>query len=168
MPRMIAARQGQIPSLADVEDFRLLARGMSALDAVELMLTDDTPGFDSVLEGVSNETDREQTRQRSLGSTPMLRPYQALASGLGFGAEGRYMALVLVHDNEAEAERNAELLRERLAVAHSFDTGRPWAEQIERVEILVQGRVLLAKLHGEAIALNWNEFRFFDPLLLHE
>lgn len=171
MRLMIAASQGNLPSLADVEELRLLARGLSDLGAYGAFLSDRTQGLTQTLQGLSEQgfpqQQIEQIRQ-SLAQSPLLRPYQAFATGVGRDDRGDYMALVLVHAGPEAASENRGLLRRRIEETSSLATNEPWTRLVDSVESRAEGRVLLAKLRGR-IARAWLDWVYRqDPLILHE
>ena len=174
MLQLISTSQGQIPSLTDVQEFRLLARAMSDLGAHSVILTDQTQGLEATL-GILAELLGEFSTQenidnirQSLEQSPLLHPYQALASGAGRGVSGAYLALALVHADAETAEDNVDLLRRRIKETSSVVTLQPWRDRIDSMEIRAEGRVLLARLYGD-IGRAWQSWLIQgDPMLLHE
>ena len=178
MKGLIDSHQKEAPSLADVEEFRLLARGMSQLRAYTMLLSDGAEGWelDRLAKLAFGEDapqgDIDRMKQQLSESGPRLRSYQAFASGIGKDAEGPYMALVLVHADGDSAEENAGLLRRRIKEGSSTFYGNPWSDSIDvdSLEINADGRLLLAKVRGRIAAsggwLNWVFVR--DPLILYE
>ena len=160
MEALIDTSQGRAPSLADVGEFRHLAGGLTELGAYSAYLSDVTQELD------------ETPQALTLGDSLVLRPYTAFATGVEIDDGGSYMALVMVHADEGDAEENLGLLRRRIEGTSSSVTGKPWSEAFD-VDILdarSEGRVLLARLRrfGD-IGYDWINFIFHrDPLLLHE
>ena len=156
MKALIDAGLNEGASLADVEEFRLLADGMSRLGAYTMLLSDDVEVWDA-----ANYT---------AAGGPWLRPYEAFATGAGKDENGHYMALVLVHADDASAEENVGLLRRIIKEEGSVLYDALWSDYIdvERSEIHAEGRVLLAKLRG-GFANNWRDWvNQRDGLILHE
>ena len=156
MEALIDAGLNEGASLADVEEFRLLAGGMSRLGAYTMLLSDDVEVWDA-----ANYT---------AAGGPWLRPYEAFATGAGKDENGHYMALVLVHADDASAEENVGLLRRIIKEEGSVLYDALWSDYIdvERSEIHAEGRVLLAKLRG-GFANNWRDWVIQrDGLILHE
>lgn len=180
MTSTIDASQRNRSSLADREDYRLLAQGLSELGAYAVFLTDQSQGFEEVLQALCEglgktfgERDCVRIGDQLQEREPMLRRYQMLATGVGKDKEGAYTALVLVHADEASARDNAVLLRSRIAEGNSLRFhGLSWADFFDtsRVEVFIEDRVLLAKLRPtEGRRPVWIEWLFQqDPLLLHE
>ncbi len=164
------------PSLADVEEYRLLTKGLSELGAYGMFLTDKTQGFEGTLEAICQGLSIGQQECVRVGEDlekqPMLRRYQAFASGVGKDERGSYTALVLVHADEASASDNLTLLRRRIEQGTSLAGGDPWTRFFDSrtMEVSAKGRVLLAKLRpAEGRPPIWIEWVLKgDPLLLHE
>ncbi len=156
MKALIDAGLNEGASLADVEEFRLLAGGMSRLGAYTMLLSDDVEVWD--------------TANYAAEGGPWLRPYEAFATGAGKDENGHYMALVLVHADDASSEENVGLLRRIIEEEGSVLYDALWSDYIdvERSEIHAEGRVLLAKLRG-GFANNWRDCVIQrDGLILHE
>ena len=174
MKALIDASQGRRATLADVEDFRLLAKGMTDLEAYATVLSDWTPGFGNIETwmfgeiGSQNLMTAEIKVVGDLSMTPLLRPYISFASGQGKYERGPYMALTLVHSDATSAEENVALLRRRIEETGSFWRGDLWIDMVDSMEITAEGRVLSAKLWGDiaVVWIRWIDER--DPLLLHE
>ena len=168
MEWLIDANRNEVPSLADVPTFQLLADGMSRLEAYFMRLSDrvdewDVAAFDPWW---NEEVDL------LAGTGPWLRPYEAYGVGLGVDENGSYLALVVVNADDLVADENVELLRRIVEEEISLARGRPWLEIIDvsRSEIRATGRILLAKLRGTnpREILWWNLLVDQDSLLLHE
>ena len=110
-------------------------------DYYVLLLQDGATGKDVV-----------QAQRELLERGPWLRPYEAFATGAGKDENGHYMALVLVHADDASAEENVGLLRRIIEEEGSVLYDISWSDYIdvERSEIHAEGRALLAKLRGPA------------------
>ena len=170
MRNLIDTSVGRRDSLADVEEFRLLAAGLDELNAYSGLLTDMTQGFDETVEALMDAFGGEvPTLKAQLEAEPLLRPYDAFATGAGRDNRGQYMVVVLVHSSDRAAQRNVELLRQRIEETQSLWINQPWSDFFEKMEIRAEGSVLLAKLWGERTRSLWLNFIFQrDPLLLHE
>lgn len=176
MKEVIDAHLKEVPSLADVEEFRLLADGMSRLRAYNMFLSDGVEAWDlNVLPKLfmgedASQEDIDEVRQHFAESGPRLRPYQVFGVGAGKDEEGSYMALVLVHADDASAEKNAGLLLKRIQEGSSTLYDDPWSDSIDvdSLEINADGRLLLAKARGRIAAnpLSWVFSR--DALILYE
>ena len=176
MEALIDAGLNEGASLADVEEFRLLAGGMSRLGAYTMLLSDDVEVWDAedyyvvlLLDGATGKGVVQAQRELSERG-PWLRPYEAFATGAGKDENGHYMALVLVHADDASAEENVGLLRRIIEDEGSILDDIAWSDYIdvERSEIHAEGRVLRAKLRGRFASqwLYWVLQR--DSLILYE
>ena len=168
---LINAYQDNRPSLADAEEFRLLAQEMSQLGAYTMLLSDNTFGPDMyraspMLEGLSQG---EQDRILAKLAEPVpLRPYQAFATGAGKDDAGPYMALVLVHADGGSAEENVTLLRQRIDEGTGAVYSDPWSKSIDEAEINADGRLLIAKIRGRVAISPYEWVINRDNLILHE
>ena len=174
MKEMIDAGLNRRRSLADVEEFQLLANGMNELGPYTMFLSDETLGFEETAKTVFEDrkwADQGQLRQELEGE-PMLRHYQAFATGAGKDDHGAYTALVLVHADQGSAEENVERLLLRIEQGRSWYYPTPWSVDFDigRMEVRSEGRLLLAKLRPlESQIPEWIDWVFHrDPLLLHE
>ncbi len=174
MHSLIDASSGTRRSLADSAEFRLLAQGMTALDAYSILLTDTTHEVGEQIEPwlsvVATQTDWE--RMAELRETfPVLRSYQALGTGAGKDDTGQYMAVVLVHADESSATENAALLRARFLDAPPIPSWElaPFTGIVDSVETQTDGRTLLAKVRAEDLTSRWIRWALdLYPLLAHE
>ena len=135
MTALIDAVQGETPSLADAEEFRLLGVGMSSLEAYRAMMSDQDFGIDALVgrfvQPDASEEQKAEMRKELLGGTEPLRPYLTFATGAGNDDDGPYMALVLVHNDEATAADNVQLLEQRIGQGIRANYQQPWAEWID-------------------------------------
>ena len=176
MEALIDASLNEGASLADVEEFRLLAGGMSRLGAYTMLLSDDVEVWDAedyyvvLLQDGATGKDVVQAQRELSERGPWLRPYEAFATGAGKDENGHYMALVLVHADDASAEENVGLLHRIIEEEGSVVNDALWSDYIDvdRSEIHAEGRALLAKLRGRFASrwLRWVLQR--DSLILYE
>ena len=154
MKSIIGALRDERPSLADFEEYRLLAAGMSQLGAYAMLLSDMTFGLEASIEGYLKRPDASNDQAaewRVKWAGPgTLRPYLAFAMGAGKDEDGPYMALALVHADSRPVEENVDLLRRRIEEGSSSNHQTPWSDQIDvaSLEIRSEDRLLLAKLRG--------------------
>ena len=180
MTALIDASLNESPSLADLEEFRLLAVGMSELGAYVMLLTDGSGSYDMSVggmaesffsEGTPTQAEIEEQKQRlSDEGGPLLRPFDAYATGAGIDENGPYMALTLVHADPASTEENVGLLRQKIEDGESLFFGAPWSESVELDSSVIRtaGRVLTAKLRGNMFR-SWLDWVFQrDSLIMHE
>ena len=174
MNAMIDASRGHQPSLADAEEFRLLAQGMTTLGAYSMLLSDMTQDVGGNLERWLSPIATVEDRRRMMelrGSFPILRPYQVFGTGASRDEAGPYMAVVLVHADEGLAARNANLLRERFLEAPPLPSWElePFTGIVDSVETQTDGRLLLAKVRVQKLTSRWATWFYqLYPLLPHE
>ena len=168
-------------SLADIDEFKLMAEGLIILDAFSGYMTTDTNSYDEVKEylrreGVPEREGHDERFDLYLEEVSLLKPYNALATGAGLDGDGYYLAIVLVNPDSRTAEKNASLLEERIGHTMDIWQGRLWSEMATGVTVESRDRLTLAKLYG-APSEFWPD-RFgsldvvgtgaFEPLLVHE
>ena len=130
MKLLIDTHQGEHRSLADLEEFRLLAEGMSRLGAYSMLMSDLTFSMGELREATMDDGQPLSKHQLDQIAKPApLRPYVSYATGAGHDKDGPYMALVLVHTDGSDAEDNVELLRARIKEGISFFYGTPWGRR---------------------------------------
>ncbi len=162
------------PSLRDSDDFRLAAQALDEMGSFTAMITDQTQGPESLAVALSrfgaDDAESLAGLRAMLSGAEPLRPYSVAGIGIGIDANGEgFDTLVLVHGSEREARESAELLALRIVRTASVVTSRPWAEQIEVVEIEADGRVLRARMRStEGGPLALSSVWWIDPLFLHE
>lgn len=153
MENMIDAGLGNGPSLADSEDYQLLAEALDEMDTYTAFFSFDSSDLAAaswrshVPEGASLD---------DLALEVALVPYIAFATGTGRDEDGQFTAIALVHDGEDSAEENVTRLRERIREAGSmFIAGRfvgetppLWSDVLGDVQIERDGKVVMAKLYG--------------------
>jgi hypothetical protein len=146
-------------SLADNEDYRLVAEALQDLDAVQAAILEQKGWALSPSDGSIFTEPLQQ------GGGPFLRPYSVFATGSAYVDRDEAQAiLVLVHEDKTDAEENARLLPERISPASEAlvalvearpDGSRPdpdppdWSEHITELDVDVHGRVLLATVRGD-------------------
>ncbi|MCI0872000.1 MAG: hypothetical protein J4O07_09310 [Chloroflexi bacterium] len=170
VPELIDVMQGNASSLADVEDYVAAVRWMSALGTFgEMMLRDSHFSIDDVVkiggftssvmtspDGSVTFTDyTEEAFRRAAEKGPLLKPFSFVLSGSGFDGGKMFTGLVLAHADEASALANRARLGDRIRVGATFARvvndeykDRPWSELISRVELVVEGRFLIARLYA--------------------
>ncbi|MBA7702795.1 hypothetical protein ES703_111569 [subsurface metagenome] len=171
---MVDCHEGRLVSLATIEEFQLLAQGLTELGTYTAFFRTDPQALEVVSQTLSElftaEGKTQEEIQRilmELEDSPLLEPYQAFATGIGVDDQGYFLGIVLVHADPETARENVQLLEQRLQESSSLWTGEAWIDRIETMEIESQGRLTLAKLYGE-IAASWTEFVWQrEPLLLH-
>ena len=180
---MIDSYEGNIKSLADNEDYRLLAGGLEYLDTVTAFFSSEPQSarnFKEIHERQLEEMEPE-TRDVLFGEleSAKLKPYLALATGAGKDEKGYYLAVALANADEETARQNVKLFEQRLNQSRRVwgprprNGGEPWPDFIESMSIESRGRLTLAKVYGPIVEY-WDQFEMsspwgtYEPLLLHE
>lgn len=177
---MIDAYAGTVPSLAKNEDYLLLAGALEEMDTVTAFFSAESYSLAHYYEVWPREKLDEEIDPRfrdnlfaALDYEYPLKEYRALATGAGKDETGYYLAIVLVNEDEATAQENAELLEKRINdLKIVWKEGTAWNELIDSMEIKANGRVTTARLYGK-VAGYWDFFEIrgimpFEPLLIHE
>jgi len=184
MKEMIDSYEDNIESLADNEDYRLLAGALEELDTVTAFFSAESQSvsyISEIYQQIIEDPENNEPRQRFVEEIQRelrLKPYQALATGAGLDEKGYYLAIALLNPSEEVARENATLLEQRLnqakiAMAWLSQSGDTWADLIENMEIESRGRLTMAKLYG-GVANCWVNFNVmgmlgsYEPLLIHE
>ncbi len=184
MKEMIDSYEDNSVSLADNEDYKLLAEALEELDTVTAFFSAESQSLghiSEVYQQIIEEPDDNEGPQifvEEINMEVRLKPYQALATGAGINEKGYYLAIVLLNPSEEVARENATLLEQRInqskiAMAWHSQSGDKWSDLIESMEIESKGRLTIAELYGGVVEC-WVNFSVmpllgsYEPLLLHE
>ena len=138
MLNMIDTVSGDAPSLADDSDYLLTAQWLATLGNMATMsFSSITPSFNYF--GARDE--------EVIASAPLLEGFDMAGSGLGHDGERLFVGVVIANPDEATAQRNADLLEQRLREGLTGIVDRTWEETIDLAEISVQGRFTMARLY---------------------
>lgn len=184
MKEMIDSYEDNVKSLADNEDYKLLAGALEELDTVTALFSAESQSrsyvseiYQQIIEDPDNN-ERRQVLVEEIKRELRLKPYQAFATGVGIDKDGYYLAIALLNPSEEVARENATLLEQRInqskiAMAWHSQSGDKWSDLIENMEIESKGRLTLARLYG-AVVECWVNFNVmgmmgpYEPLLIHE
>ena len=180
MKEMIDSYEDNIESLADIEGYRLLAQGLIELDTVTAFFSSENQSYRQIKEEFEQHGGGDiasyQEFVAELESEVKLKPYLALATGVGIDEKGYYLAIVLLNPSDEVAQENTTLLEQRIGQAETTAWGsaggRRWADIIQGMDIESRGRLTLARLYGQACTY-WDDFVVrgelpYEPLLIHE
>ncbi len=165
---MIDTGGGKKASLAQAEDFKLLAGGLSRYGLYAVIVTDQGITIDPASILLPNASPATVRAALDAQQKEALRPYQALAVGVGQDAQGPFNVLVVLHPDAKTATENVARLRAKVETGKSLVSGKAWSEQIEKSEISSDGRLLLAKLRTQNRTLLADVLLRRDSLLVHE
>jgi len=184
MKEMIDSYEDNVKSLADNEDYKLLAGALEELDTATAFFSAESQSrsyvseiYQQIIEDPDNN-ERRQVLVEEIKRELRLKPYQAFATGVGIDKDGYYLAIALLNPSEEVARENATLLEQRInqskiAMAWHSQSGDKWSDLIESMEIESKGRLTLARLYG-AVVECWVNFNVmgmmgpYEPLLIHE
>jgi hypothetical protein len=181
---MIDSYENNIDSLADNEDYRLLAGGLEKLDTVTAFFSSEPQSAANFKEIHKQQLEEMEPETREillaeLENSVKLKPYQALATGAGKDEKGYYLTVALANADEETARQNVKLFEQRLNQSRRVwgprprNGGEPWSDFIESMSIESRGRLTLAKVYGPIVEY-WDRFDIsspwgpYEPLLLHE
>lgn len=185
MEEMIDAYKDNVPSLADLENYQLLAAGMTELDAFTALFSSESQAQSHITEihkdiienpGQDEGSAARRIMAEQLQREVQLKPYQAYAVGAGLDDKGYYMTIVMVNADEKTAKENVTALKEQIKHSKTSlgtvntTTGTPWPDIIDSMEVNSRGRLTLAKLYGAA-AFYWKAFdlgSMYEPLLMYK
>ncbi len=103
---------------------------------------------------------------------PQLKPFEAIASGVGVDEKGYYLVIALYNSNSNVAKENTAILKQRIKQGTEPYSGKKWQELATETEVSYQGQVTVAKLYGEP-GKYWDDFAIIgsgmvQPLVIHE
>ncbi len=178
MQDLIDVQQKKTKSLADLDTYSQIAGGMSRLDAMAVIFSSESQAQSSFQEkfkdiikdpGQDEGSHLRRNWAEQMQRNVLLEPYQAFAAGIGLDGKGYYMAVALVHADEATAKANFGVLEKQVR-ASNYDEGKSWSELIISMEVLQDSRLVMARIYGNA-AFRWKAFdptAGSDPLLMHK
>ncbi len=171
MKEMIDSHRNNIDSLADIDDYRLMADALEEYNINRAFFSSASYSQANIKKVLTDEVYTE-----ALSINVYVKPYRALATGSGINEDGYYLMIVLLNPDEETAEQNAVLLEQQINEAKEstdFYMNR-LPGIIEKMEISSQGVLTIACIYGPATVL-WHEFNINDrglktyiPLLMHE
>lgn len=174
MEDMIDSDEGNIKSLADLQDYQLLAQGLSELDTVSAFFSSESQAQSHIRDVFKQMVDNPQGEGQQVFAQQVnrqveLKPFQAFATGAGLDKKGYYLAIVLLNPDEETARSNASVLAQQIESSKAVPNGKPWSDFVDSIDVRSEGRLTLAKVYGP-IATDWSMFDMvmgpYDPLLM--
>lgn len=145
MEDYIDVSQGNQPSLAEDQAYIDVTRAMAALGLTREM------SFYSAQLSVEEASLLDQNPAlfvETVTRTALLEQFGMVATSIGFDGEKAFTGMVISNPDAATAELNATLLIERIKnVPISTRTDTTFADQLERVEIGVEGNLVVARFY---------------------
>jgi hypothetical protein len=128
---------GSAPSFADSDGYIDAVRRLASMGFIsDITFMAGNMGLDEV---AARTTSSGDTFRQRLESVPLLERFALVAQANGFDGDRTFQGLVIVHEDPAVAARNADTLLERLRAFY--------ADEVERVEVEVDGRYLLVRAY---------------------
>jgi DNA-binding CsgD family transcriptional regulator len=158
MRAVIEASTGIRPSLGNVSVYQELAKAFENLGVYSALAypSRDQAWFEERWLLARGEYGREGML---VEPSVLLRPYQGFAVGIGHDGSEAYAVLVLLHDDESVAARNANLLQTNVDFGTRMGDGRPWSDIITSSEITTDRGAVRAKFWSSNIALTLDAWR---------
>lgn len=165
---MIDASQNKTDSLADLQEYVLVARGLSKLETYVGIIGRGTLVTNELDEDTRGKFTDSQYQEIMKSQEPRLKRFTTFGTGLGKDEKGLYVALVLVHNSSSDAAQNVTLLKQRIETTNSIRADIPRSKIITDMDINYDGKVLVAKLYNKSTSYwaSWLINR--DLLLYHE
>jgi hypothetical protein len=167
---MIDASQNKCTSLADLPEYAALADGLKDVKAYAALMGNGDFANNCLfyLQSGSLQLTEEQKAaiNNSLG-TPM-KTFLTFASGVGRDDRGTYTAIIIYHENAADALENVSLLKQHIENAYSISSIMPWKDTFTATDIKAEGNVLIAKLYCDSSSFWASWVDMHDTLLYHE
>lgn len=179
---MIDSYSNDIDSLADIEEYQILAEKLTTIDVFHAYFSRDTNSYSDMTDWLEQNQDipfdpgERQRIEEAIGDVKLLKPYQAFATGAGLDDDGYFLAIVLLNADDKIARSNASLLENRVRETKSVWQENSWLDWIDSMQIESKGRLTTAKLYGAICEFWWKRLEHLDqrsggvyePLLLHE
>ena len=171
MRGFIASYRAEADSLADNPDLALGAQILDELGAYSALLIGErleqfAMGFEL---GTNCLTEEACNRVKAhFDESDALDKYEVLGAGVGFDDGGLFIGLVFIYTDQKVAERNVEILRDRLATGVSVWSLRPWSEFFPETLVWHEGNGLVAKLRTENPSMWFSIVANVDTLLWHK
>jgi uncharacterized protein YciI len=166
--QLIDASQDQRKSLADLPEYAAIADGLADLKAYNAIIGDAklANGVLSQFEDPDSQVTPEHLEYLE-NRWIKLKNFLTFGSGVGIDEKGTYTAIVIYHENSADATANVALLTQRIENEDSALKLRPWRDMISDYDIRAEGNILVAKLYtSDSFWAQWVYSQ--DNLLLHE
>ena len=100
---MIDSYSDKIDSLADIEEYQLMAEELAVLDVFHAYFSMNTNSYSDMTDWLEQAEDifpirpeQQQRIEESINDTALLKPYQAFATGAGLDEYGYFLAIVLL------------------------------------------------------------------------
>jgi hypothetical protein len=161
---MLDAAKNRTDSLGDNETYQELSKILDDLNTFYAFFSDESYSLmhiKQLYEDYKNDHQLNDAtikmmdeRMAELEKSILLKPFEALASGIGLDENGYYLVIAMANADEATARQNATLLEQRLDQASDPQLTAPWTTFMDgKREISDEGDITTAKIYGEAYKL---------------
>lgn len=165
---VVNAASGLSPSLTDIEGIRLLAEGLGRYDLYGAGLGVRTTTVSSVarlLCGLNCPQESLDAIAAEVREQGVLLPFDTYVTGVGKDADGFYLIAIVLHEDDATAQANANLLRQRIERGATTTSQEKWSDILRDLEISAEGKLLYVTARVDAPQL-WSHLIFAGNLLL--
>jgi hypothetical protein len=181
MQEMIDSYANKINSLADIKSYQQLAGTLANANTFRAFFSSASYSISSIKEtykdvftqpeNISDAVKRFVSEVQN-PDIPQLKPFEAIATGVGIDDKGYYLIIALYNPSASVAKENATLLEQRIKQSTEPFSGKYWQDISSEIKVSYQGQVTIAKLYGEA-AKHWDDFAvqgsgMVQPLIIHE
>jgi hypothetical protein len=181
MQEMIDSYADKIDSLADIKSYQQLAITLAEANTFRAFFSSVSYSPDNIKEQYKSVFEQQEnmsdpmkrfTEEIQRTDIPLLKPFEAIATGVGVNEKGYYLIIALHNSSTSVAKKNAPLLEQRIKQSIEPYSGKTWQNISSEIEVSYEGQVTIAKLYGEA-AKQWNQFAIqgfgmLQPLVMHE
>ncbi|MDD5702839.1 MAG: hypothetical protein PHU23_12410 [Dehalococcoidales bacterium] len=181
MQDMIDCYSDKIDSLADSKSFQELAEVLAEANTFRAFFSSVSYSLDNIKEQYRSAFEQSENMSDPVkrliaeyqnSEVPLLKPFDALATGVGVDEKGYYLIIALFNSNSSVAKENAAIFEQRIKQMTEPFSGKTWQDLTTETEVYYEGQVTTAKLYGEA-GKYWNEFAIIgsgmvQPLVIHE
>lgn len=169
MKAALDTKAGTLPSLAEVEDFRLAASSLELAGAYTATITNGVLAAEDVVRFASAQRPEAAADIRRLqAEAGFLLPYTALGVGASLGDDGKPRAvIVFVNPDQDTAAENANRFTDIVTTGGSIFTGRRWSEVAAVDTVTTSGRLTIAVLHTSSPSYFRGLLDVVDSLLFY-
>lgn len=177
---MIDSYENNIDSLADLGSYRELSATLVEANTFRAFFSAASYSIDNIKEAykslldepVSNEKVKYFIDELQNPSAPLLKQFEALATGVGIDDTGYFLLIALYNGTTAAAKQNAALLEQRIEQVAGPASDLSWWDITTEINVSYEGQITMAKLYGEATRY-WDDFAIqgfgmVQPLVIHE
>lgn len=181
MQEMIDSYANKIDSLADIKSYQELASVLAEANTFRALFSSASYSLNNIKEQYRSAFEQPENMSDSVKrfieevqrtDIPLLKPFEALATGVGIDEKGYCLIVALFNSNSNVAKENTAILEQRIKQMTEPFSDKTWQEIATEIKVSYQGQVTMAKLYGEA-GKYWDQFAIMgsgmvQPLVIHE